>query len=160
MGPCCKVLSKKLLPKKEKIYNYDEATRKRQPPDGSHKSGCLVECFCKKNSQQTETLHCCAGWHAWLNSAFRTVRKNNDKKHQVLERPFALCLPGVCSVKRVREIHCAGNLDKPITLRIHLGAPFYCNFPGVPKEVISLTFSIFRSHLTMLLSQQENISKK
>jgi len=72
-----------------------------------------------QNPKQTETVACCAGWHAWLSSAFRTVKKHNDKKHQVLEQPFALCLTAkakVCSVQRVQEIHCAGNLDKPITL--------------------------------------------
>ncbi len=43
-----------------------------------------------QNAKHTETVRCCAGCHAWLNSAFRTVRKTGDKKHQVLERPFAL----------------------------------------------------------------------
>lgn len=125
-----------------RVFNYDEATRKRWPLNGSHKSGhgwVLSYKMWSKQKQCTVVLDDMSGWilpsGQWQEAAGPGTA-------------FALCLTGVWSVQRVQEIHCVGNMLKPITLRIHLGSPFYCNFPGVLKEAISLQFPVTSHNVT------------
>ncbi len=72
------------------MFNYDEATRKRQALDGSHKSGRLVECFrTKREAHRNSALLC------WMPCLAEFCIQDNEeekpvtRKHQVLERPFA-----------------------------------------------------------------------